>query len=934
MMALCLWPALLAAQQFQDEGTGLELAFSISDDLPHDALPEADFTVRNTGQQPLRLTLYLQLQRDSELHPQPPPDLEHGRNLAYRKPSQSFIDGELTAENTLTDARGYTHAATAWGQGGAELYQVIDLEKTQEIRRLRYTPSDANWARFVNVMVSESGQEEDYRPVAALQNVPLEGRWGMRFWPEFAPVNARYIRLEYHNKGEDVQKTAMAGQIEVFGPPEYHSRDAWLPPRTGSEVLTVERILELAPDEERLISMETEAAPGPGMYLYSWQVGYAAQEHDELRHRGHFGHLGINLPPFEEVRPGVWEMEEEKRRFGMNMGNPRGIARLREMGISAVRFENHKWDMMSPASGDYRFDGSVPPWRVPHDTYYEMFSRHNMLVMPYLFHTPPHYSRAPEDARRPAQHPPEELSRFGEFAFQSAARYGSRCHPPDSLLSRDQKSGMGMLSTYSLWNEPNLNNPDWGHFIGSLEEYFEMFRYGAEGIRRADPEARIATAGFAGTGTALLERLLRYEYEDGSRPADYADILNVHHYTGRQPPETARIDINVDRGADAEPGLSFEKRLLRLMHWRDYRLPKRPPVWLTETGYDTGGEQGISRREQAGRIPRLLQISLGSGIDKVFLYRITGDRPSKYAASGIWDGDAVPKPSHYTLATLIHQVDGYDEVFRLAHPDERAWIYAWRHGEEITLSAWAESGDEEHDLPGLGMELGSAQLTDSFGHTHPANIGSNHELTGFPVYITGFDEAAEALVLSAIREADARQEAYTKRRDRMADAPAPGWNFGADADDEPAAFDVGRPRFLNPVSCKESTYFDDAETNEDSDIEQTARRWLPDIELKTGCGMPDGSRFTIPLPPLEEAYELEIALRGQRAELHITDDAGNLLHHQQYDSAALSSEKGYVVIREEIEATALTGGGTLRLRFESYGGELHWLRLMPAFARE
>ncbi|MFW6347549.1 MAG: hypothetical protein ACOC2C_02925, partial [Cyclonatronaceae bacterium] len=484
---------------------------------------------------------------------------------------------------------------------------------------------------------------------------------------------------------------------------------------------------------------------------------------------------------------------------------------------------------------------------------------------------------------------------------------------------------------YSLWNEPNLNNPQWGHFIGSMEEYFEMFRYGAQAIQRADPQARIASAGFAGTDTALLDRLLRYEYADGSHPADYIDVLNVHDYTGRQPPETARIDINADRGDDAEPGLSFEERLMRLTHWRNYRLPGRP-VWLTETGYDTGGEQGISRREQAQRIPRLLQIALGSGMDKVFLYRITGDKPSKYAASGIWDADAIPKPSHFTLATLIHQTDGYDEVIRLPHPDERVWIYAWRHGGRITLSAWAAGQADEAGPARLHLDLGEAQLTDSFGYSQNINIGADHLLSEFPIYISELSEAAETIILQKIAQAENERQAYFDARNEMADAHAQGWNIGAEPDEAPAMFDFGRPRPMQPLACTNAAHFDASEISDDKKIEAAERAWLPKPENQTSCRMPGGSAFSMMVSVPDGPFVIETGLRGQRAILELSDEDGELLYQKDYDAQMLETAAGEA-LRERVDLPGTESGRLrLRIRFESYGGELHWLRVLPDIA--
>ena len=76
-----------------------------------------------------------------------------------------------------------------------------------------------------------------------------------------------------------------------------------------------------------------------------------------------------------------------------------------------------------------------------------------------MFLTPRWASSAPADAPESMRlcFPPEDLSLYGEFCFQVAARYGSRKHPDAALLTKDKRSGLGLVQHYEMWNEPNLN---------------------------------------------------------------------------------------------------------------------------------------------------------------------------------------------------------------------------------------------------------------------------------------------------------------------------------------------------------------------------------------------------------------------------------------------------------------------------------------------
>src|SRR5690606_1513331 len=107
---------------------------------------------------------------------------------------------------------------------------------------------------------------------------------------------------------------------------------------------------------------------------------------------------------------------------------------------------------------------------------------------------------------------------------------------------------------------------------------------GAEAVKKADPHAVVVSPGFAGATAEIVDQLRLHTYADGVRPLDLVDVLSVHFYSGRTPPEIATADVNNAQGYE----VSFVEHLKRLVEWRDRHKPGAP-IWMTETGYDTGG---------------------------------------------------------------------------------------------------------------------------------------------------------------------------------------------------------------------------------------------------------------------------------------------------------------------------------------------------------
>ena len=174
------------------------------------------------------------------------------------------------------------------------------------------------------------------------------------------------------------------------------------------------------------------------------------------------------------------------------------------------------------------------------------------------------------------------------------------------------------------------------------------------------------------------------------------------------------------------------------------------------------------------------------------VYRESGSTPSQHAASGVLRDDLSRRPSWYTYATLIRQLQGAKPEYHLPSKDDNVWLQTWRRDGKTMLMAYCVGGKGK-----LGVELGKATVTDAFGGV--AHVYSTRELalSEFPVYIS--DMADESALEPLSQEAKRREEERKRRRD--ADAQRTAYLYCLGEVTEPLAVDIGKPRYYEPVSA-------------------------------------------------------------------------------------------------------------------------------------
>lgn len=192
---------------------------------------------------------------------------------------------------------------------------------------------------------------------------------------------------------------------------------------------------------------------------------------------------------------------------------PRDLELVQEMGFGWVK-QAFAWrDVEGNAKGEF-------DWYRP-DRIVEQANAANLNLLIRIDHQPLWSVQALVDKPITQNQPPADYQDFGDFCFELAKRY------------------KGRIQAYQVWNEPNLSR-EWGEQSPNPAEYTELLRVCYQGIKTADPEAIVVSAGLAPTGTEPPvampdDAFLQGMYDAGA--ADYFDALGLNAPGYKAPPE-------------------------------------------------------------------------------------------------------------------------------------------------------------------------------------------------------------------------------------------------------------------------------------------------------------------------------------------------------------------------------------------------------------
>ncbi|WP_309386280.1 discoidin domain-containing protein [Cerasicoccus frondis] len=756
--------------------------FKVTNITPPWGEPGTPFTgalvVHNFQDEEMQIQFSSSLQTNPQYLQPSAPDPIYGTDISQGKTSWVVFQDQRIDDLTLTDGEDDTlYQPTMPKEGLPEIFQVIDLGQATTITGLELKPGDGNWIRKVDIAASTDGKH--YEDIAELQNIDLEKNWNFVNIDVPTPFQARLIRIRHHDKGEN-----LPGLFRALAASKVYNGVA-------DEAVEIPTVGELVQSDEVSVSIPARSfkivkfKPTDALQPNAYQFGYTYDGTDGLKI--------IKLSDYFVMPEGSVKIRPESR-FGINTNSPHFVPKITRIGFGWVRFENMKWPFYNPAPDDFRFDGSVAPWNVPFDEYYTQYNEAGLSILPYIFESPKWATSAPDKVtKNRRRYPPTNYADYGKAIFQAVARYGSNHVSDSELLSNDKRAGLDFIKTYELWNEPNLNAASWGFFVGELEEFYELYRVGAEALKKADPQAQTSNGGWAGISMDFIGTMESYHYEDGKTPLDFTDVLSVHFYTGKQDPETATRDPNANRSGKSEVGSKIiEEYLIDLSDWRNQCKPDMP-IWVTEMGYDVGGPIGRTERHQGAKLPRATMMALANGIEKVMLYRIAGSTPSHHGGAGLIRNDGSLRASFFTMANLIRQLDDVTDPYapRLHTGDANLWLYYWRKPSGNMLSAHVPSGEAK-----LGLDLGPCVVTNAFGGKSQVNVTKDFVVGEYPVYISQISN--QQVIDGLLNQAIAQEVARRKKLEFLAQTSPYLFDFGSHEDI--GSMKVGKIRTFTTVT--------------------------------------------------------------------------------------------------------------------------------------
>jgi hypothetical protein len=187
----------------------------------------------------------------------------------------------------------------------------------------------------------------------------------------------------------------------------------------------------------------------------------------------------------------------------------RTLELVREMGASWI-VEYFPWPYIQPAPGRY-------DWRHSDLVVKHAYSEGLNLVA--RIDGVPEWARPKETTGRYL--PEERFYDYARFVQAFVARYKDK------------------VRYFIVWNEPNLGF-EWGYRPVNAEQYTRLLAMTYRLVKEVDPDARVVAAGLAPTleqsDLALNDLVyLQQMYDAGAR--DYFDVLAVHAYGGKLPPD-------------------------------------------------------------------------------------------------------------------------------------------------------------------------------------------------------------------------------------------------------------------------------------------------------------------------------------------------------------------------------------------------------------
>ncbi len=146
----------------------------------------------------------------------------------------------------------------------------------------------------------------------------------------------------------------------------------------------------------------------------------------------------------------------------------------------------------------------------------------------------------------------------------------------------------GLISVYGIWNEPNLGQS----WQGDAVEYVSMLLEPAvKIIKEVDPAARIASPDLSSSNSPRIKPQAFMDAITNAGLSGSIDVVSWHVYE-----ETGRVFCSSFKGASGIYRRFFNGNNCEhsQLYWIDRSGLRGKPIFITETGFENGGDAGRS----------------------------------------------------------------------------------------------------------------------------------------------------------------------------------------------------------------------------------------------------------------------------------------------------------------------------------------------------
>lgn len=324
---------------------------------------------------------------------------------------------------------------------------------------------------------------------------------------------------------------------------------------------------------------------------------------------------------------------------------PNYASLLAKGGMRFMRFDM-RWEQLETSAGNYTFAPTTPNF-IDYDALISSLTSAGIKPLAVLGY----YNPAYDNSERP--YSAAGRTGYANFAAAIADRYGAQLD-------------------YEIYNE--YNHPE-GFAIGQCGPdvttcYLPMLQAAEAAIHTEAPTAKVVLTGLAGLtpqwlgGDTLVQpqyNFISYDWLEeflNAGGANYVDVFNIHNYTVET--STGAYTFGTPEG-DNETIVQNVKGLLA-----GYPAASGKPLWLTETGWSTYPNIGVSEAVQAAYLVRDAALTLRQGLDRYEFYDLFDDTPTPNP-EGNWGmlrnpqshPAIAPKPAFVAQAVLSRKLDGY-----------------------------------------------------------------------------------------------------------------------------------------------------------------------------------------------------------------------------------------------------------------------------------